>query len=691
MVGKRLLVCAVIFGIAKGACGEERTSIEQSPIRQAPRILNAKDRHVGRFLPDVEFQDLAGKKYRLSDFGKSKAIVIATTSTSCPLSKRYFPTIVSLANKYHPEAFEFILINPIATDKPDANREAARELGLNGIYVHDIQGTLSSAWGLTSTTDVLLLDPSRTVRYQGAIDDQYGFGYSLDAPRKSYLISAIDDFLKELPIVIVATEAPGCHLTHEAVSDSKTSVTYHNRISRIIQANCGECHRNGGVAPFSLETYADLVAHAKMIETVVNRGTMPPWFAVPVEGQKTSPWINDCSLDSSDKQLLLEWLKNGKAQGDSKDAPLPVKYPSGWTIGKPDLLVQFPTPIPIKATGTMRYKHVSVETELSEDKWVQRIEVRPGAPEVVHHILMFVRPPRDESRDQRGAPGDEINYWGIYVPGNSKQLYPNGFARKLPKGSQIHFQIHYTPNGKETQDLTQAGFVFADKPPVNEVKTASLINAWFEIPPGASNYEDSAKFKLLSDVTVLGFLPHMHLRGKACRYEAITPDGQRETLLDIPHYDFNWQILYRYGEPRTFSKGTTLKFNAVFDNSDKNPANPDPTATVRWGEQTYDEMIVGYIEYYVPVARPEGQLSENEQSNFGLEGDREEMLFMALDANDDGKLSIDELKKLSEFPRFKQANPLMIGVFFVGLDKDHDGFLSLDEFRNIRELFKKKK
>jgi len=249
--------------------------------------------------------------------------------------------------------------------------------------------------------------------------------------------------------------------------------------------------------------------------------------------------------------------------------------------------------------------------------------------------------------------------------------------------------LHYTPNGTATEDVTQIGFVFADREPEYEVKTASLVNAWFEIPPGADNHTDSVKVRLPADVTVLGFLPHMHLRGKACRYEAISADGKRETVLDIPRYDFNWQLLYRFAEPRTFKQGTTLKFHATFDNSAENPANPDAKATVRWGEQTFDEMIVGYVEYYVPVGHGGAQLADAAIGQAGLAGDREQMLFASLDANDDDRLSLEEIKKLTENPRMKQVNPVTIGLVFSTLDKDQDGFLTLDEFRKLRDVFRR--
>jgi thiol-disulfide isomerase/thioredoxin len=689
MFGKSCWIVAVILGAGLVANGDDQDKAPVSPVRQAPRVLSPKERNIGRFVADVEFQDAEGKPHRLSEWAKRKGVVIAVTSTSCPLSKKYLPTLVRLAEKYSNEGFVVLLVNPTATDSPQSIQEAAAALGKYGVYVHDREGNVRRALQLTSTTDVLLIDPARTVRYQGAVDDQYGFGYSIEAPRKEYLATAIDEYLKGESIAIAATEAPGCELEQEANAQTPGVVTYHNRISRIVQSNCVGCHRTGGVAPFSLESRDDLAAHAGAIARVVKQGTMPPWFAAAGQEGTPTPWLNESSLSSADQGDLLQWLKSDRPEGDPRDAPLPVRYATGWAIGEPDLVVKFPSPVPIQATGVMKYQNVVVDSGVTEDKWVERIEIRPGAPEVVHHILVFARPAQEGSAEGRGPPEDGISYWGIYVPGNSKQVYPQGFARKLPKGSQIRFQIHYTPNGEATEDLTQIGFVFADRQPDYEVRTASLVNSWFEIPPGADNHTDSAKIRLPTDITVLGFLPHMHLRGKACRYELVTADGKRETLLDIPRYDFNWQLMYRYAEPHTFKSGTTLKFSATFDNSAGNPANPDPQATVRWGEQTYDEMLLGYVEYFVPAGRAGEPSSDVDSLRLALSRDRDRMLFSSLDANDDDKLSLDELKKLSENPRMK-LNPQLIGVFFTTLDADKDQFLSPDEFRKIRDLFRKR-
>lgn len=678
---KRLWVVVLWLGIDVAAPAAD---VDPS-VRQAPRVLSPKERNIGRIVPDVEFKDTSGAGHHLRELVKDKGLLVAVTSTSCPLSRKYLPTLLQVAKQASIDGFGVVLVNPIATDKPAAIQEAAAALGTDGIYVHDSQGDLSRALQLTSTTDALLIDAARTVRYHGAVDDQYGFGYAIAAPRQTYLATAIHEYLAGLPIAIAATDAPGCHLERAAPAVAPVAVTYHNRISRIVQFHCVECHREGGVAPFSLETNADVVAHAEMIATVVKRGTMPPWFAAPAPEGKPTPWLNDGSPSADDQRDLLAWLDGDRAEGDPKDAPLPVRYPSGWTIGEPDLVARFPEPVPIQATGVMDYQHVQVDLDLAEDKWVERIEIRPGAPDVVHHVLLFVRPPKEADEARRG-PEDGISYWGIYVPGNSKQVYPRGFARRLPRGSRLHFQLHYTPNGAATEDLTQVGFVFADQEPQHEVLTASLVNSWFEIPPETDNYTDFAKIRLQEDITVLGFLPHMHLRGKACRYEALMPDKQREVLLDVPRYDFNWQLLYRLAEPRTFPKGTTLKFSATFDNSAGNPANPDPSAAVRWGEQTYDEMIVGYVEYFVPAGQ-----GDRGGAPLSLTGDRDQMLFTALDDDDDERLSPEEFKKLSAHPRQKLVNAVTAGVIFAGLDQNQDGCLTVDEFRQLREAFRKKR
>ncbi len=375
---------------------------------------------------------------------------------------------------------------------------------------------------------------------------------------------------------------------------SKSNLTYHNQISRLINRHCVTCHREGGVGPFPLDTYDDLRAHSAMVREVVQRGTMPPWFAAKSDQSKASPWANDASLTNDERKELVDWIEGGQHKGDFADAPEPRAIDGVWQIGEPDVIFEFAKAVPVQATGVMPYKHVVVKTQFPQDRWIQAVEVMPGDSSVVHHALVLL----GESGKQ---PEDSVNYWAGYAPGNGARTYPNAYARRLPKGASLVFQMHYTPNGKATHDKTRIGFRFSDSKPEFEVKTASVINTQFAIPPRTKNHKVESSLRIPRDIRVLGYLAHHHLRGAAARYETVGRNGQRETLLDIPDYDFNWQLFYRYADPPVFAKGSTIRYTAWYDNSEDNPANPNPNVTVRWGPQTHDEMHIGYIEYALPV------------------------------------------------------------------------------------------
>jgi hypothetical protein len=375
---------------------------------------------------------------------------------------------------------------------------------------------LAGHLGATSTTDVFVLDRSHTVVYHGAIDDQYGFGYSIDAPRYTYLRDAMDAALEKRSILVSATAAPGCLLDTKPAPTSMSNVTYHNQISRLLQRHCVECHREGGVGPFALDTYEDAVAHAPMIREVVDRGIMPPWFAATDKSHASSPWINDRSLSATEKQELFAWLDNKTPAGDPKQSPAPRSFADGWLIGKPDAVFEFAKPVKVKATGTMQYQNVVVDTHLEKDQWVQAIEVRPGNPSVVHHVLVFIQGADEEDGPRDDAADERSGYWGIYVPGNSTLVYPEGYAKRIPKRARLRFQMHYTPNGTATEDSTRIGLVYAKEEPKHEVRVAGVVNAGFRIPPGADNHQVVGSIKSVpTDIQVLAFLPHMHLRGKS--------------------------------------------------------------------------------------------------------------------------------------------------------------------------------
>ncbi len=576
------------------------TAAEESP-RQGPKAVKPADAGVGRLVPDVKFTDIHGKTGKLSDFKSARALVIAFTSTSCPVTKKYAPSLARLEKEFAAKGVKFLFVNPIASDAPAGLRADIKEHGFTGPYIHDKNGVLARALGAQTTAEMFVLDAARTLVFRGAVDDQYGLGYALDAPRRNYLKDALVAVLAGQAPRIAATLAPGCALDVKPAATLTKDINYHNRISRILQQNCLECHHAGGVAPFSLETYEDVKSHAGMMSKQVNRAAMPPWFAAPTPDGAHTPWINDRSLAAQDKADLLAWLASDKPVGKPADAPLARVFPTDWQIGKPDLVVQLPRAVPIKAEGVMPYQFLTVETTLSEDKWVQAFEVRPTAREVVHHVIIKVREKGTILPAGRGGEGadEREGFFAAYVPGNSYSIFREGFAKKLAAGATVIFQIHYTPNGQATTDRLQLGLVFAKEPPRHTLHVAGIANPLLRIPPGAPDHREMASVTLPYDTTVLGFMPHMHLRGKAARYEATLPDGTKKLLLDVPRYDFNWQLQYQLAEPLTLPRGTTITFSAWFDNSANNPANPDPSKLVHWGPQTYDEMHLGYIEYYV--------------------------------------------------------------------------------------------
>jgi mono/diheme cytochrome c family protein/thiol-disulfide isomerase/thioredoxin len=664
----------------------------EAPVRQGPKLLAPGEHGIGRFVSDFEFADLEGVTKKLHGDPQTKLTVVAFTSTSCPISKKYVPTLVEIQRDYASRDVRFILVNCVATDKLDEMKVAASRFTTSVEYTFDKESRFAAHLSATSTTDVFVLDQSHTIVYHGAIDDQYGFGYSVDAPRYTYLRDALEAALDQRTLLVAATAAPGCLLETKLAAPTLSDVTYHNQISRLLQRHCVECHRAGGVGPFALGTYEEAVAHAPMIREVVDRGIMPPWFAAADDRHATSPWINDRSLSASEKQLLFAWLDNKTPAGDPKQSPTPRTFADGWLIGKPDAVFEFAKPVKVKASGTMPYQNVVVDTHLEKDQWVQAIEVRPGDPSVVHHVLVFIQAADEEEGPRDDAADERAGYWGIYVPGNSTLVYPEGYAKRIPKGARLRFQMHYTPNGTATEDRTRIGLVFAKEEPKHEVFVSGLVNAGFRIPPNDNNYQVSNRpVTLPLDIEVLAFLPHMHLRGKAARFDLIA-GGETRTMLDIPRYDFNWQLLYRYAEPVSVKTGDQLRFTAWYDNSKENPANPNPNVEVKWGPQTEDEMHLGYVEFIVPGAKlgapnpltPRNRVrgairnalggSPSEAPNLG------DALFRQLDADDDGNVSREEVE--AKYPN----NPAASTTIFDRLDDDQNGQLNQQELRKLSEI-----
>jgi hypothetical protein len=364
----------------------------------------------------------------------------------------------------------------------------------------------------------------------------------------------------------------------------------------------------------SLVTYAQARAKAKAIAQMVNSKKMPPWLADPRYGH----FANNPSLTAAQIKTLVDWAANGAPAGEAREAPPAKQWSEGWNISQPDLVLQIAKPVAIPARGDVEYTYVILPTGFTEDKWVRLSEIRPSSRQHVHHAVVYIRPP--ESTWLHGAPKNtpftasslrdphlqhDANWTDsdmllVYAPGSSPDQWPEDMAKFVPAGSDLVLQMHYTTNGRAARDQTAVGMVFATQPPARRVLTLQLTNDRFSIPPETDDYRVEAWGTLPNDATLLSFFPHLHLRGKRFEYNLLPGPGQIETLLRV-NYDFYWQLSYRLATPRPLKAGTRIQAVAWYDNSRKNPHNPDPSATVTWGHQSYEEMMVGFFDIAVPA------------------------------------------------------------------------------------------
>ena len=425
---------------------------------------------------------------------------------------------------------------------------------------------------------------------------------------------ALDELLAGKEVSHPTTPPAGCMIARVRKTAPTGDITYSRQVAAIFNRHCVECHRDGELAPFALTTYDSLVGWADTIREVVAANRMPPWFADAKHGK----FANDCSLSQRDKQTIFTWIDNGCPEGDRSELPAPPTFAAGWRMGKPDLVYRMSEPYTVPAEGTVDYQYFTVESNLKEDMWIASAEARPGNPAVVHHVVLYA-----------AGPGVKLNHPAeiqavgrmitLYAPGMNPWCYPEGTAVKVEAGSTLMIQTHYTPNGKQQDDQSYVGLKLADLKTVKrQIRYGMSVNMNIEIPPGADDFELTSRKPFLKDMLLLNLFPHMHYRGKSFRFEAEYPDGSREVLLDVPHYDFNWQLRYDLAESKFMPKGSRLICTARYDNSDANPLNPDPTKTVRFGLQTWEEMMVGY---YTTVSASEEQLApKKEPSKESLSG-----------------------------------------------------------------------
>ena len=556
---------------------------------------------VGTRVADFTRTDLvAGTPWSLSDAGRDrKPTVVVFLATACPVSNAVVPKLAGMAKRLQGEA-TFLGVYAHPSDSADDAAKHAAANTLPFATVHDADGSLAKRFRVDRVPSAFVLDGGLNVRYMGRVDDQDAPGVHRANPTTRDLGNALDAVIDGRAVTLNYAAPAGCKLLADAAAPVATAVTYHNEVARILQAKCQGCHRPGEAAPFPLMSFKDAKSWAGMMREVVADDVMPPWHA----DAKPGHFVNDRRLSAADKATLLAWLDAGCPEGDVSKSPPAKDYTQGWRLPRvPDLVVKMSKPIDVPAQFMMGaigmpYVYVKGDANFAEDTWVTGVEVRPGFREAIHHVIVYLIPPGHTLKELVKDDGFSRHMLGAYVPGDEVNVYGPGLAKKILKGSVLLFEVHYTPNGKAGRDQSCIGLMTTKTPPAKEVKSDAAITHKFAIPPGDGNY--SPKVAVLTfdkPVTLLNMTPHMHVRGKAFRYDLVTPDGQREVLLNVPKYDFNWQTGYALKEPRHLPAGSRIECTAWYDNSKGNPSNPDPTKRVTWGNQTWEEMMIGFVEY----------------------------------------------------------------------------------------------
>lgn len=579
----------------------------------APAAL-ASDLSGGTPHAPSHWQDLQGRSYAVGTGAGVRAEVFAFASTQCPISNLYIPRLNELSATYARQGVRFFLVDSNAEDTVSRLQSYAQEHRVAFPLVKDHNTELADCLAADRTPEAVVVDTKGAVVYRGRIDD------NTDRTRvvRHDLAVALDELLNGRPISRPRTIAFGCgiyrEVAHPQIHPDSSGSVYTRDIAPILNAHCVICHREGEVAPFPLQTYAEARTWASALRDVTARRIMPPWKAAPGIGDfHDARGLTDQEIDA-----IARWAAAGAPEGDPAALPAPPALPAAgaWTLGAPDLELQPDRPYHLAAEGADVYRNFVLPVNFKEDRYVSAMEFKPGNRSIVHHVVLYIDPTGasakmdgKESEPGYSVPGVTIGVFGaewgeVWVPGRTPRALPPGVAVKIPAGARLVMQVHYHKNGAPQTDRTRLALYFA-RGTVNQLmQTAPLLNWAFALEPGNAHQEVHAHLTLPFDVHARTVFPHMHLLGREMRATATLPDGTLRPLIAVTDWDFNWQETYVYREPIALPKGTRIDLTAVYDNSDRNPRQPShPPVTVHWGEQTTDEMCLTVFGFTVDQQR----------------------------------------------------------------------------------------
>lgn len=544
----------------------------------------------GKSVENFRLNDHAGGSHELYRMSDRKAIAVLVQGNGCPIVRNAMPRFKELRDEFADQGVEFFLLNSNLQDNRANITKEVDGFAYDMPVLLDDSQLIGEALDLVRTGEVFVVDPSTwKVAYAGLVDDRLNYESQKESASEHYLRDALTAMVQGKAVQVAQTKPVGCliNFPEKKLAAQHAQISYSNDIAPMLEKNCVSCHREGGIGSWAMTEYNMIRGFAPMIREVVRTQRMPPWHADPHYGE----FSNDRSLTVEERKTLVHWVEAGAPRGDGDDPLLKTKqdWPE-WALGKPDVIIDI-TPHDVPATGTVPYQYQFVKNPLDKDVWVRAAEIIPGDRKALHHVITSFGNMNKKGRlDRRSRRG-----MGGYVPGAIAEEFPDGTGTFLPAGSTFMFQMHYTSYGKPATDKSRIGLYFHEAKPEHQLDNLILMNTDIEIPANSDGHTEMASQVLDRDMLLYSLLPHAHFRGKAMEFRAVYEDGKEEVLLSVPNYDFNWQTDYILDEPKLLPAGTKIVHTTAWDNTATNPANPDASRTVPWGQQSWDEMLFGSI------------------------------------------------------------------------------------------------
>ena len=611
-------------------------------------------------IDDFTLIDQKGVAHRLSYYAGSPAVVLFVQGNGCPIVRNVLPDLKTVRDEFEPQGVRFLMLNANPQDNRATIAKESEEWGIHFSVLDDTAQLVATSLGVERTAEVFVIEPvSMAVVFRGAINDRVTYERQKKKANAHYLADALQQTLAGQKVATAHVPARACLVNLEPEAEI---ASYSETIAPMLQDHCAECHRPGGIGPWAMTSYNMVKGFALMIREVIRTKRMPPWHADPEVGV----WQNDGGLAATDARALVRWIEAGAPRGKGDDPLTEVRATTaGWPLGEPDLIVDIPA-YEIPESGVVDYKFPVAANPFDRDVWVRAITIAPGVVEVVHHVLVGTG---------KGGGGDGSvfdDYLGGYAPGTASTIMPEGSGVFVERGESFQFQLHYTPYGRAVTDQTRLAVYLHDEPPENFLRHEVVMNPAIRIPAHAAAHKEQAYFEFHADAVLYTILPHSHYRGKSSTFALRYPDGKEALLLSVPNYDFNWQRGYSFAEPLTIPAGSRLVHSTVYDNSINNLGNPDPSKNVRWGLQSWDEMLYGdFVFRWVDEtsAKPthdKVRMQVTQQMGF-------------LDSDMDGRLTVAEASRLG--PRMEQR--IKRGIELG--DRNRDGALDIDEWSDLRK------